>query len=75
MSDGLGGMAVEQEMATGDRHIGSDGQLFAGTRAEQGAVVADAESEFASAGGRGAAANAVNQVEFAGQFVYWARTF
>jgi hypothetical protein len=47
MADGFGLMPVEAEVAAGDGEVGGDGEFFAGTRAEQGAVVADAESQGA----------------------------
>jgi hypothetical protein len=36
---------IEAEVASGDREIGGDGELLAGAKMEQGAVVTDAEAQ------------------------------
>ena len=45
MADGLGRVPIEAEVAAVDGEIGSDGQLFAGAKAEQGAVVTNAQPQ------------------------------
>ena len=45
MADGLWGVPAEAEVAAFDGEIGGDGEFVTGTRAEQGAVVADAQLE------------------------------
>ena len=45
MADGLGRVPVEAEVAAGDGEVGGDGQLLAGSKVEQGAVVADAQAQ------------------------------
>ena len=57
MADGLGRVPIEAEVAAGDGEVGGDGEFLAGTRAEQGAVVADAEAEARLAGVASAGAN------------------
>jgi hypothetical protein len=45
MADGFGRVPIEAEVAAGDREIGGDGELLAGAKTEQGAVVTDAEAQ------------------------------
>jgi hypothetical protein len=52
-------------MAAGNGKVGGDSQFFAGTRGDEGAVVADPEPEAAVGGAGGAAANLVQNGEFA----------
>jgi hypothetical protein len=65
MADGLGRMPVEAKVAAGDGEVGGDGQFFAGTRTDQGAVVADAQAENCSGGPARTAANQAQQSQFA----------
>ena len=65
MADGFGRMPVEAEVAAGDGEVGGDGQLFAGTRTEQGAVVADAQTEGGSGGLARTPADPAQQSQFA----------
>ena len=51
-------------MTPGDGEVGGDGEFFAGTRAEQGAVVADAEAQEARGGLCRAAADLAEQGQF-----------
>src|ERR1035441_480448 len=64
MADGFGRVPVEAEVAAGDGKVGGDGEFFAGTRAEQGAVVADAEAQDAGGGMGCAAADLAEQGQF-----------
>jgi hypothetical protein len=57
-------MPVKAEMVAGDGEIGGDGKFFLEAGAEEGAVVADAETEPAAAGERDAIANPANQGQF-----------
>lgn len=50
MADSVGRLPLQAEMASNNREVSGNGQLFAGTKAEKGAIVADAELE--SAGSR-----------------------
>jgi len=63
MADGLGGVPVEAEVAAGDGKVGGDGDFFSGTRAEEGAVVADAEADGAG-GADGAGADLGDEGQF-----------
>jgi hypothetical protein len=45
MTDGFGWVPVELEVLALDGEVGGDGEFFAGTRAEEGAVVAYAEAD------------------------------
>jgi hypothetical protein len=45
MAYGFRRMPIETKVAAGNGEIGGDGHLLAGAQVEQGAVVADAESE------------------------------
>jgi hypothetical protein len=71
MADGFGRVPVEAEVAAGDGEVGGDGQFFAGTRTEQGAVVADAEAEDGAEGLGCAAADLAEQSQFAAMAVAW----
>lgn len=66
VADGLRRVPVEVEVASGEAEVGSDGDLFAGVNAEEGAVVADAEREAGAGGTRGEGADAAEQIELAG---------
>ena len=65
MADGFGRVPVEAEVTAGDGEVGGDGQFLAGARAEQGAVVADAQAQGAQGSLRRAAANMAEQGQFA----------
>jgi hypothetical protein len=54
-------MPIKPEMTAGDGEVGGDGEFFTGVGAEKGAVVADAETEPAAAGVRGAITNLADQ--------------
>jgi hypothetical protein len=45
MTDGLGLVPVEAEVASGDGKVSGNSDFFSGARTEQSAVVADAEAE------------------------------
>src|SRR6185437_13624358 len=62
-ADRFGRVPLELKMAAINGEIGGDGQLFAGTHAEQGAVVADAEAYFRLNGLSGASANPADDID------------
>jgi len=64
MANGFGRVPVEAEVAAGDGEVGGDGEFFAGTGTEQGAVVADAEAQEARGGLCRAAADLAEQGQF-----------
>ena len=64
MTDRFGRVPVEAEVAASDGEVGSDGQLLAGPKPEQGAVVADTQPQAAASGLRRPAANLGKQGQF-----------
>ena len=60
-------MPIKPEVTTGDGEVGRDGEFFTGTGADQGAVVADAQTDPADAGVRGAITDLADK----GQFSLW----
>ena len=48
VADGLRGVPGEAEVAAVDAEVGSDGDVFAGAAAQQGAVIADAKGDGAA---------------------------
>jgi hypothetical protein len=69
VADGLGGVPGAIEVAVFEREVGGDEEVVVGRGFEDGAVVTDAEAEGAREGGGGAAADAVDEIKFAGDFV------
>ena len=65
MADGFGRVPVEAEVAAGDREVGGDGELFAGSETKEGAVVADAELQLWTLGVGCAEANSTEQGQLA----------
>jgi hypothetical protein len=68
MAHGFWLVPVEAEVASGNRKIRCDSQLFAGTRSQQGAVVADAQVKAAgpvTSGTYGPLANLAEEEKFA----------
>jgi hypothetical protein len=65
VADGGGGVPVAAEVAAFERHVCGDDDLVPARRGEDGAVIADAETERAGAAGGagGALADAVNPGE------------
>src|SRR6185312_1973337 len=65
VADGLGRMEVAAEVADFEAEVGGDEDFCVGRRAEDGAVVADAEGDCAATGRCGeGAANLLDQSEF-----------
>ena len=48
MADGFGRVPIKAEVAAGDGEIRGDGQLLAGAKMEQGAVITDARRSVES---------------------------
>jgi len=62
VADRLGPVPVEAEVAAVNIEVGGDGDFFAGPGAQQGAIVADAEHDWAA--GAGAAADLPQEFDF-----------
>jgi hypothetical protein len=68
MPHGFRLVPIQAEVASGNRKIRCDSQLFAGTRSQQGAVVADAQAKAAglvTSGTCGPPANLAEEEKFA----------
>jgi hypothetical protein len=64
MADGLRLVPIEAKVAAGDREVGGDGQLFAGARAQEGAVIANPEAQGGGGGLGGAGADLAEDGQF-----------